>query len=89
MCLPHSGQNPAVLIFPLSASGDAPAEHRLKVATLTDAQQALFAARGILTGHQAQPGSQLPRILERTRVADGADQCGAVSGPIPGMLSKR
>src|SRR6266702_2862983 len=41
------------------------------VATCADAPQALLPARGMLAGHQPQPGGTLATVFEGARLADG------------------
>ena len=46
----------------------------IAVAPFADTQQVLFTATGVLAGHQAQPGSDLPAVVKVLGIANGGHQ---------------
>src|SRR5712691_1659287 len=54
---------------------------KVGVTTLADVPQACFAAGGVLARGQADPGGELPAVLELPRVAHGSDDGQRRSGP--------
>src|SRR5262249_61681262 len=46
---------------------------RIGVAALAAGSRALFAATGMLSGHQSEPGGELPRTAEASGVAHARD----------------
>jgi len=47
---------------------------QIAVAPLADAQQGGFATTGMLPGNEAQPGSELPCVVEALRIPKSGDQ---------------
>jgi hypothetical protein len=52
---------------------------QMLVALLADAQQDASVAARVLSGHEAEPGSQMPPVPEIATIADGGDhRCGGL-----------
>jgi hypothetical protein len=59
------------------------------IAPLADPQQPGVSIRRVLFGHQTSPGGKLPAVLKTRASLTAAMSVVAVSGPIPGIVSKR
>ena len=51
-------------------------EHaEIPIPAFGDPEQCRFPSRGMLTGHEPEPGGELTPILEPRRIAPGRDEC--------------
>ncbi len=62
---------------------------KITIALLADAPEALFAARGVLSRHEAEPGGN-SRLLRKTEGSGTVATIAlAMNGPTPGMVASR